>query len=212
MARFVGAVDEFNKYLGPWVRNWVQQFTRSYKHRIGACEDCGSTQRLQAAHAHGYERPALIEKVLSQHRRDGTLDVDLEQFGQELRAAHEPLGKTIRVLCPDCHRKYDMASDTQRVDQTLPQVRRDPGRGSVLPFSFEPADENVFKEQLLKTQLAEVTIYFRDGRIQQKTWKARQFGPRSNLRGNLRSREEFRQGNWQDAGIERVHVRISDRR
>ena len=60
----------------------------------------------------------------------------------------------------------------------------------------------------LCTRTAEIQTYFRDGRVKSQTWHANQFTRDSNLFGNLRSRPEFRQGQWQDLGIAKVHVLV----
>ena len=60
----------------------------------------------------------------------------------------------------------------------------------------------------MKVNGTAVTTYI-DGRIEQKPWDASRFSVSSNLFGNLRSRPEFRSGNWQAQGIVKVHVRVA---
>ena len=83
-------------------------------------------------------------------------------------------------------------------------------RGTMLPITLSPPDENDFKEQFLRSRLAEIVITYRDGRIERKKWRALNFTPSSNLMGNLRSRPDFRAGQWQRKGIREVSVRVLD--
>lgn len=79
--------------------------------------------------------------------------------------------------------------------------------GSTLQIELEPSSESVFKESLLRTQKAVFTIFYNDGRIVERSWDASKFSSSSNLMGNIRSRPEFRQGQWQKLGIRSVKVK-----
>lgn len=109
MAVFEGSEPEFNRYVGPRVRNVVQLMTKSAKRAAdGACAHCGRTGvELEAAHVHGRERTTIIHELLERYRVGEAYRVDLEAFERELKAAHEPIGETFLFLCPECHRAYD---------------------------------------------------------------------------------------------------------
>jgi hypothetical protein len=77
-----------------------------------------------------------------------------------------------------------------------------------LPIILIPTDPREFKRELLRTRKAEIITRYIDGREESKIWNAQDFGETSNVKGNLRSRPEFRQGNWQSRGIQDVTVRI----
>lgn len=62
MASFVGTKEEFKRYVGPMLRNLVQQLTKKHKMEIGKCEHCGTVENLEAAHKHGKDRGSLILK------------------------------------------------------------------------------------------------------------------------------------------------------
>lgn len=77
-----------------------------------------------------------------------------------------------------------------------------------LPIALNPPDEEAFKKKLLKTRKAEITIFQSDGTIKKKEWLANNFTAKSGVLNNLRSRVEFRSGEWQALGIERVEVKV----
>lgn len=82
------------------------------------------------------------------------------------------------------------------------------GPAEMLEFRFDPGPSDRFKTELLRTKTADVTIHYQDGRSEQRVWNAPHFQESSNLLGNLRSRPEFRQGEWQRRGISSVVLKI----
>ena len=83
-------------------------------------------------------------------------------------------------------------------------------RAGVLTITFEPSDEQVFKQKLLLIKQAIIETHYANGTVESKVWNIDRFNASSNLLGNLRSRPEFRAGNWQEAGIAHVHLYFSD--
>lgn len=79
----------------------------------------------------------------------------------------------------------------------------------VLKIDLEPSSDEVFKAELLKTRLAKIIILYKDGTVEERLWNAQNFSEDSNLRGNIRSRPEFRQGEWQKRGIASIRVKIA---
>jgi len=80
--------------------------------------------------------------------------------------------------------------------------------GEKLPIALFPADEELFKKKLLISKMAEIKIFYADATVQTKTWLANAFSAKSGVLNNLRSRPEFRNGAWQQRGIERVEVKV----
>lgn len=80
--------------------------------------------------------------------------------------------------------------------------------GASLPIDLDPADEERFKDQLLRHREAWIATHYVDGRRDVKRWNAGNFSPASSVMGNLRTRPQFRQGTWQRLGISRVVVSI----
>ena len=109
MAHFSGTTAEFTRYIGPFVRNLVQNLTRPYKEQVGACEnqECQVIGKLDFAHITGKERPVLINKALEGFVNNGVVEVNLEVFGERLKQLHFPFKDTGLVLCKICHKKYD---------------------------------------------------------------------------------------------------------
>jgi hypothetical protein len=210
MAKFTGTNAEFRRYIGPRLRNLVQQITRRHRDAIGSCEHCGATSELESAHVRGRDRNEIIDLVLAPYTLEGVAEVDLVAFEEAFKAEHDPLEKSILILCRSCHRTYDSPiSDAARPPQksvhspaSLPSQNTD----GMLPISFEPSDPAEFKRFLLLRKKAQIVTYYENGVVEKREWNARRFSASSNVRGNLRSRPEFRPGEWQRRGIVKVHV------
>ncbi|MDC8000300.1 type I restriction enzyme HsdR N-terminal domain-containing protein [Aequorivita todarodis] len=78
----------------------------------------------------------------------------------------------------------------------------------ILPIELNPSTESEFKKRLLLTKTAYITTFYKNGTSKQKVWNANRFRETSGVLGNLRSRPEFRNGEWQKLGIEKVLVSI----
>jgi hypothetical protein len=107
MAQFEGTIEEFMRYIGPHARIMVWNITQKHRKKIGKCEECDSTSKLEAAHVKGKERPLLIANILSQFKEDEVIRIDLNEFEERFIEAHLPIESTIRILCNSCHKKYD---------------------------------------------------------------------------------------------------------
>lgn len=196
MATFKGTRQEFDRYIGPQIRNLIQYISKKYKASVGQCEHCGAADvQLEAAHRHEYERPKLIDQALEQFYDDGSVVADLIKVENTIKALHDPIDEVILVLCKECHGRYD-ASDYR--DHAA----------KVLPIKLEPEDEGVFKRLLLHKKIAKIIIHYLNGKSEVKIWSASKFTAQSNIIGNLRSRPEFRNGKWQDRGIKKVTVKV----
>ena len=206
MASFKGTNQEFKRYIGPRLRNLVQLLTRQHKASVAACEHCGSGGELEAAHVHGRDRTDIVEGLLGTADPAAAVEVDLDAFEASFKAEHDPLERAFLILCTDCHRKYDAQEASRGVSgRCLPSSQE---RAGVLPITLDPASADVFKAALLLEKAARLTVYYGDGRVEHRPWDAGRFTATSNVFGNLRSRPEFRQGEWQSAGIVKVHVRV----
>lgn len=78
----------------------------------------------------------------------------------------------------------------------------------LLLITLDPADPDIFKQELLASKIAVIETFYTDGRVEQKKWNASKFSASSNVFGNLRSRPEYRSGNWQSRSIAKVHVKV----
>ena len=107
MAQFEGTIAEFMRFIGPHARIMVWNITQKHRKKMGKCEECASTIKLEAAHIKGKERPLLIANILSQFLEDDLIRIDLNEFENRFIEAHLPIESTIRILCNTCHKKYD---------------------------------------------------------------------------------------------------------
>lgn len=78
----------------------------------------------------------------------------------------------------------------------------------ILPIELIPSDEYDFKRKLLLKKEAVITVYYTNGTTSSKIWDARNFKESSGVKNNLRSRPEFRNGEWQKRAIVKVVVTI----
>ena len=79
----------------------------------------------------------------------------------------------------------------------------------LLPIVLIPEDTEKFKNSLLKSKRATISINYQNGDTKKREWKASRFSEDSDVIGNLRSRPEFRQGEWQKNGIKDVIVKVA---
>lgn len=77
-----------------------------------------------------------------------------------------------------------------------------------LRIDLDPEPETVFKKLLLIKKSAKIYIYYGDGRVDERHWDASKFSESSSVMGNLRSRPEFRNGEWQRRGIDKVLCKV----
>ena len=81
-------------------------------------------------------------------------------------------------------------------------------QNGILPIELNPENEADFKRRLLLTKTAYITTFYKDGSKKEKVWNVSRFKESSNVIGNLRSRPEFRNGEWQKRKIQKVYVSI----
>ena len=217
MASFIGTRKEFKRYIGPRLRNLVNILTKNHRIRVANCNHCGAKERLESAHVRGRERNQLIDALLEEFTHNEIITIDLGIFERKFVAEHEPIERTILILCRECHLKYDaitLASQTNELSSevgvTAVPIRVPTLSSSAGQLSIElvPPDPLAFKMELLRTRKAQIIISYENGKEEVRVWNAPNFSPTSNLLGNLRSRPEFRQGEWQARGIAKVTVRV----
>ncbi len=213
MASFVGTNKEFRRFIGPRLRNLVQQFIKNHKAEISACEHCGSKENLEAAHVHGRDRNEIIDLILNKYTHNDVVTVDIAKFEEYFKEQHHPLEKSILILCRSCHKKYDSEtpqrnSALQESTELKNQSHNTVSNEQYLPITLEPSDPDIFKHELLNTKKAIIETSFSDGRVESKPWNVSRFSVTSNVFGNLRSRPEFRSGNWQSRGVIKIHVKV----
>jgi hypothetical protein len=109
MARFEGSIQEFHHFMGPRIKNIVNNLTRTYrKQRDGICEHCGERKELHSAHVYGRGRMEIIENVLSAYTQNGIVSCDIGEVERKILEAHLPIESSFKFLCQDCHVAYDV--------------------------------------------------------------------------------------------------------
>lgn len=215
MAKFNGTLEEFEKFVGPRLRNVVQtSLSRKYKQEIGKCEECKTKKNLESAHVHSNDRKKIIRDALDGHLLNNIIiDLDLIAFEDRFIKLHNPLNKTFIILCKECHRKYDNIKESIEIEDIEPVEIISIGMNDTketLEIEFTPNDILEFKELLLLHQRAYIITYYQNNTKEIREWNASRMTEKSDIIGNLRSRPEFRQGNWQALNIKRVEVSIID--
>ena len=209
MASFVGTNKEFRQYIGPRLRNLVQQFTKKHKAEVSACEHCGTKESLESAHVRGRDRNEIIDLVLKDSTSNGVATVDIAVFEERFRCEHQPLERSILILCKSCHKKYDSKTTNSILkSETEDKSAVTEHDESYLPITLVPSDPDTFRKRLLLSKQATIEIFYSDDRVESKLWNASRFSSSSNVFGNLRSRPEFRSGKWQANGIIKVNVKV----
>ncbi len=83
------------------------------------------------------------------------------------------------------------------------------GARKVLPITTVPSDTDDFKKAFIKRGEATIYITYSNGRVETATWRMVRFDENSDVIGNIRSRPQFRSGEWQRRGITKVVVKVS---
>ena len=79
-----------------------------------------------------------------------------------------------------------------------------------LRIELNPSDVGEFKRLLLIKRRAYITTHYNNQEPIRREWNANNMTENSNIIGNLRSRTEFRSGNWQKSNISHVYVSIEE--
>lgn len=125
---FEGDIDGFIFYVGPRWRNTVQTMTKSLKRTKGVCECCGARKTLEAAHQSGFERIDIIKSILKSNYEiaPDRYKVNLVEFEEKFKKAHEPLEDVFYFLCSKCHDDYD-STDSARSSSVDAAVKKNRG-------------------------------------------------------------------------------------
>lgn len=155
MAKFIGTIKEFITLFGDTLlTKAVETYTKEYKKMVGGCQHKGEdkcTKRLEAAHNHengdGHDRKGIaIEILKSYENAEGIVEVDIYEFLRNYYDAHQPLHKTVKILCTHHHGKFDTNTYTKSKPEEVYRYgmpeKQVAERGSC-PFEFVPSKEAV---------------------------------------------------------------------
>jgi len=220
MARFIGTINDYEKYIGPRIRNIVNILAKNERSkRNGICEFCKKKAELQSAHKHGKGRKTIIHEVIKKYDNGSYIDVDIEKCENEITELHKPINQVFYFLCMECHRKYDSkASEKVTNDYSEINIERNESQQNTLKkavnFDIENGgqlillpDPKTFREKLLKFHCAKLTIIYNDGRIKEDIWNAKNITESSNIIGNIRS-GYLR--DWRQKGIVRATFEVEE--
>lgn len=116
-----------------------------YKKEKGKCEDCGIANSLEAAHIKGKGRTFIIANILSEFVEDDMIKIELNEFEQKFIESHLPIELTIRVLCKECHRKYDKVVNEEKSTNKKASIVEE---GIII--------ENMIKNQMNKSKAMQI--------------------------------------------------------
>ena len=120
MAIYEGNIEDFKKFINGYSRNLIQNLTKKHKkNRTCSLKECKIKKNLHAAHLQGKERPKIINKILvsiNQSKDDNIIKIDLNEFERLYLSEHEPIDKSIIILCPKHHTEYD--NKGKKIDST----------------------------------------------------------------------------------------------
>lgn len=142
------------------LRNLVQQLTKKHKMEVGCCEHCKTTENLEAAHVHGKDRGALIDKILNEYTTNSIVTIDLADFEQHFRNEHHKIDKTILILCKTCHSKYDSEAPVVKEPIQTPVEGKKPiQRPKIIPIGH-PKGKRLFSNQEIQYEISSLAKRF----------------------------------------------------
>jgi hypothetical protein len=111
MAELKCTFKEFHKFIGPRIRNAIQNLTKKRKKELDhICQFCKKKNELEAAHIRGNGRKQIIENILSkyiQKENKNLVKIDLQEIEETILSAHKPINDYFKFLCSKCHKEYD---------------------------------------------------------------------------------------------------------
>jgi len=148
----------------------------------------------------------LTEKILSENYKEKISELIKQDFLNEYDG--ELIDSVLKELKIEIKRKHSEITQTELPKSQFREPKNIDYSNGILPIGLNPSSESEFKRRLLLTKTAYITTFYKNGTSKQKVWNANRFRETSGVLGNLRSRPEFRNGEWQKLGIEKVLVSI----
>ena len=152
------------------------------------------------------EHKKLTEKILSESYQEKIAELIKQDFLSEYDG--ELIESVLKELKVEIKSKKSETPQSYLPKKQYSEPRIIDYSNGILPIELSPSSESDFKRRLLLTKTAYITTFYKNGTSKQKVWNAHRFRETSGVLGNLRSRPEFRNGEWQKLGIEKVYVSI----
>ena len=152
------------------------------------------------------EHNELTKKLLDENYQEKILELIKQDFLDEYDG--ELIESVLENLRIEIRAKNALPTQSELPKREFSKERIVDYSNGILPIELNPSTESEFKKRLLLTKTAYITTFYKNGTSKQKVWNANRFRETSGVLGNLRSRPEFRNGEWQKLGIEKVLVSI----
>ncbi|WP_026811204.1 MULTISPECIES: type I restriction enzyme HsdR N-terminal domain-containing protein [Flavobacteriaceae] len=152
------------------------------------------------------EHKELTKKLLDENYQAIILELIKQDFLDEYDG--ELIESVLENLTVEIRAKNALPKQSELPKREFSKQRIVDYSNGILPIELNPSTEYEFKRRLLLTKTAYITTFYKNGTSKQKVWNANRFRETSGVLGNLRSRPEFRNGEWQKLGIEKVLVSI----
>jgi hypothetical protein len=150
----------------------------------------------------------LSKKILSEEFKGSIFNLIKQEFISDFD------GELIDAVLSDL--KVEISIKNKIIETSSNQIKKNSipkesfYSSNVLPIELNPNNEIEFKRKLISTRRAFITSIYASGKEEKKIWNAYSFKESSDVIGNLRSRPEFRKGEWQRRGIIKVFVSIEN--
>ncbi|WP_298266131.1 type I restriction enzyme HsdR N-terminal domain-containing protein [Bizionia sp.] len=152
------------------------------------------------------EHKELTKKLLDENYQEKISELIKQDFLDEYDG--ELIESVLENLRIEIRAKNALPTQSELPKREFSKERIVDYSNGILPIELNPSTESEFKKRLLLTKTAYITTFYKNGTSKQKVWNANRFRETSGVLGNLRSRPEFRNGEWQKLGIEKVLVSI----
>lgn len=152
------------------------------------------------------EHKELTKKLLDENYQAKISELIKQDFLDEYDG--ELIESVLENLTVEIRAKNALSKQSELPKREFSKQRIVDYSNGILPIELNPSTEYEFKRRLLLTKTAYITTFYKNGTSKQKVWNANRLRETSGVLGNLRSRPEFRNGEWQKLGIEKVLVSI----
>ena len=155
MARFIGTTKDYENYLGPRIKNKINNITQKVRvSRNKKCEFCSEIGVLESAHIHGKERKTIIRQVLSKYSNGNYYDIDLAKIEMEILELHKPIESVFYFLCRSCHIKYDNQKKSGLPINYHSSIKKDEGEKAIKTDDMQIKNETYVNiQEILNDEL-----------------------------------------------------------
>jgi hypothetical protein len=150
----------------------------------------------------------LSNKILSENFKVNIFNLIKQEFISDYDG--ELIDDVLNDLKIEISSKNNIVENNSSLIKQYSQPKESIYSSIILPIELNPNDESEFKRKLLSRRRAYITTIYANGQKEKKPWNANSFSESSDVIGNLRSRPEFRKGEWQKRGIIKVFVSIEE--